>query len=112
LGVAWSTCDGKPKSQACEYKGFHGESYIGTCQVMANNMLCVRNQPIQYPEGVAKEAHTERTKAGEAADVANQNVKEHVIKKGVSKQAEAVTPQGLSEPVEAAAAGSAPTNKQ
>lgn len=44
--AAWKACDNKVKSESCEYKGFHGDRYIGTCQYMSAYMMCVRNQPI------------------------------------------------------------------
>lgn len=44
--AAWEVCDGKEKSNYCEYQGFHGETYIGSCQSIAYRMMCVRNKPI------------------------------------------------------------------
>lgn len=60
--IAWAVCDEKPKSSACEYKGHHGERYIGTCQVMSESMICVRNQPIVPPEQSAEESTSETEK--------------------------------------------------
>jgi hypothetical protein len=54
----WEACSAKPKSQACEYKGFHRERYIGTCQSISLHMMCVRNQPIIQPEN-KHETHAE-----------------------------------------------------
>jgi len=54
--AAWKVCNNKPKSEACEYKGFHGDRYIGTCQSMSAHMVCVRNQPIIKAEPEAEEA--------------------------------------------------------
>lgn len=48
--AAWDACDNKPRSTACEYTGFHGEQYRGTCQLIAEHMMCVRNQPIEKPK--------------------------------------------------------------
>ena len=47
--AAWDACDSKAKSQSCEYKGFHDELYIGSCQSISAHMMCVRNQPIKMP---------------------------------------------------------------
>tara|TARA_R110002060_G_scaffold77660_1_gene89406 strand:+ start:717 stop:1028 length:312 start_codon:yes stop_codon:yes gene_type:complete len=45
--LAVSACENKNKSNACSYEGTHNDLYIGTCQYMANDLMCVRNQPIQ-----------------------------------------------------------------
>ena len=47
--AAWDACHDKAKSASCEYEGFHGELYIGTCQSMSAQLICVRNQPIKMP---------------------------------------------------------------
>ena len=48
--AAWTACENKTRSTDCEYTGFHKERYIGSCQIMAGKSMCVRNQPIEYPE--------------------------------------------------------------
>lgn len=53
---AWEACDDKSKSTPCEYAGFHGERYIGSCQLISKHMMCVRNQPIQMPADINKPA--------------------------------------------------------
>ncbi|MFT2089762.1 hypothetical protein [Paraglaciecola sp. 2405UD69-4] len=45
--LAIKACVQKQRSKACRYQGVHNDLYIGTCQHMAESLLCVRNQPIQ-----------------------------------------------------------------
>ncbi|MFT6927163.1 MAG: hypothetical protein ACJAZP_002792 [Psychromonas sp.] len=45
--VAVKACDHKARSQACQYEGGHSDLYVGTCQYMSKDLICVRNQPIQ-----------------------------------------------------------------
>ncbi|MEP2650905.1 MAG: hypothetical protein ABJH06_02835 [Paraglaciecola sp.] len=45
--LAVDACFEKTKSKACRYEGGHNDVYIGTCQYMGENLMCVRNQPIQ-----------------------------------------------------------------
>ena len=45
--VAVKVCDNKARSEACQYEGGHSDLYIGTCQYMSADLICVRNQPIQ-----------------------------------------------------------------
>jgi len=60
--IALKACDTKSRSQSCQYNGGHQDLYIGTCQYMAEALMCVRNQPIQKIELVNGktdvEAHT------------------------------------------------------
>ncbi|MBB1350231.1 MULTISPECIES: hypothetical protein [unclassified Pseudoalteromonas] len=46
-GVAVKACADKVKSQSCKYEGGHNDLYIGSCQYMADDLMCVRSQPIQ-----------------------------------------------------------------
>lgn len=55
--IAVKACDAKVHSEACQYEGGHQDLYIGTCQYMATNLMCVRNQPIQLIE--EKQSETE-----------------------------------------------------
>ena len=48
--LAIKACAIKEKSQMCQYEGGHNDLYIGTCQYMADQLMCVRNQPIQFIE--------------------------------------------------------------
>ena len=48
--VAVKACYSKEKSMACQYKGTHNDLYIGTCQYMATNLMCIRNRPIKKIE--------------------------------------------------------------
>ena len=41
-----TTCEGKARSDRCEYVNHHDDLYRGTCQVIAGDMQCVRNRPI------------------------------------------------------------------
>ncbi|MBH0017106.1 hypothetical protein QL995_14065 [Pseudoalteromonas sp. APC 3358] len=45
--IAVKACFEKQKSQSCQYQGGHNDLYIGSCQYMADDLMCVRNQPIQ-----------------------------------------------------------------
>ncbi|MDO6459140.1 hypothetical protein Q4485_00365 [Granulosicoccaceae sp. 1_MG-2023] len=64
-GASLEACDARAKSDACEYKGQHGERYIGTCQWMAESLMCVRNKPIVWPDS---EEHGHSHDASEAKD--------------------------------------------
>lgn len=44
---ALTACKEKERSQVCQYEGMHNDLYIGTCQYMPTELMCVRNQPIQ-----------------------------------------------------------------
>ena len=59
--AATQACHEKEKSQACHYEGGHADLYIGTCQYVSDeNLICVRNQPIQKidaDEALSKEWH-------------------------------------------------------
>ena len=44
---AVKACESKARSASCQYEGGHNDLYIGTCQYMSSNLLCVRNQPIK-----------------------------------------------------------------
>jgi hypothetical protein len=43
---AWQVCESSMRSDSCEYTDNHHDIYRGTCQVMSEKLLCVRNQPI------------------------------------------------------------------
>ncbi len=43
---AWQVCENQAKSDACEYTDNHENIYRGTCQLMSEKLLCVRNHPI------------------------------------------------------------------
>lgn len=46
--VAMEACKGKKKSQVCQYEGLHDDLYVGSCQYVSDeNLICVRNKPIQ-----------------------------------------------------------------
>lgn len=45
--VAIQACGEKQKSQSCQYQDGHNNLYIGSCQYMADDLMCVRNQPIK-----------------------------------------------------------------
>jgi len=55
--AAWEVCEEKKKSAQCEYKGYHEERYIGSCQLIASKMMCIRNQPIQPAVGKPEKLH-------------------------------------------------------
>ncbi|ASJ73021.1 hypothetical protein IMCC3135_14680 [Granulosicoccus antarcticus IMCC3135] len=43
---AWEVCEKQVRSDSCEYTDNHEDIYRGTCQLMSEKLLCVRNQPI------------------------------------------------------------------
>lgn len=43
---AWEACIGKVKNQACQYIMQKNKLYSGTCLLMTDDLMCVRNQPI------------------------------------------------------------------
>ena len=43
---AWQVCENQEKSDACGYTDNLEDIYRGTCQLMSEKLLCVRNQPI------------------------------------------------------------------
>ncbi|MEL0632589.1 hypothetical protein V6237_07400 [Pseudoalteromonas carrageenovora] len=45
--IAVKACANKVKSQSCRYEGGHNDLYIGSCQYMADDLMCVRSQPIK-----------------------------------------------------------------
>ncbi|MGO2012470.1 MAG: hypothetical protein ACTJH9_11080 [Pseudoalteromonas sp.] len=55
--VAVKACHEKVKSQSCSYDGGHNDLYIGSCQYMADDLLCVRNQPIKKIDSTKKTDH-------------------------------------------------------
>ena len=57
--VPVKACDNKARSEACQYEGGHSDLYIGTCQYMATDLICVRNQPIQKNESKKNEPDEE-----------------------------------------------------
>lgn len=59
--VAVKACTAKQKSQTCEYVGDHNDLYIGSCQYMADNLLCVRNQPIQQIKQTTSSSNVQHT---------------------------------------------------
>ena len=40
-------CENSMRSDSCEYTNNHEDIYRGTCQMMSDKLLCVRNQPIE-----------------------------------------------------------------
>jgi hypothetical protein len=63
--LALKACEAKKRSSACQYEGVHNDLYIGTCQYMAEALMCVRNKPIQIidndnSEEKATHTHSEK----------------------------------------------------
>lgn len=42
----WDACEDKQQSNVCAFTNSQEDIYRGTCQVMAESLYCVRNQPI------------------------------------------------------------------
>lgn len=55
--AALLVCQQKQRSQACQYEGGHNDLFIGTCQyVSEEDLICVRNRPIQKADPDKEEA--------------------------------------------------------
>ena len=50
---AWLVCENQTRSDACEFTDNHDSIYRGTCQLMSEKLLCVRNQPIEKADSDA-----------------------------------------------------------
>lgn len=56
-GAALQACEMKGRLQPCQYQGGHNDLFIGTCQLVSEeDLICVRNQPIQVIEAENLEA--------------------------------------------------------
>lgn len=53
-GAAWTACESAALADACEYADHHDAIYRGSCRLMSDTLLCVRNEPIErsdtFPE--------------------------------------------------------------
>lgn len=45
--VAWEVCNAKEVSDQCTFQNSVNDVYRGACQLMSDELLCVRNQPIE-----------------------------------------------------------------
>jgi hypothetical protein len=66
---ALDACLEKQHSEGCQYEGHHNDLYIGTCQyVSEEDLICVRNKPIQSINPELNEedtAHTDEHSVGD-----------------------------------------------
>lgn len=46
----WLVCENQTRSDVCEFTDNHQNIYRGTCRVMSEELMCVRNQPIEKAE--------------------------------------------------------------
>ena len=46
----WVACEQKKKHEACAFSNSRGDIYKGTCKSFSGELMCVRNQPIEYAE--------------------------------------------------------------
>jgi len=46
--IMWQACDSRQIDDPCAFRNDVQDIYRGTCQQMADNLVCVRNQPIEY----------------------------------------------------------------
>lgn len=46
--VMWEACDTRQIDEPCTFLNDVHDTYRGTCQQMADDLVCVRNQPIEY----------------------------------------------------------------
>ncbi len=49
----WAACEAQERGASCAYTDGHDDLYRGSCQLISNALLCVRNQPIVRQEGHA-----------------------------------------------------------
>lgn len=45
--VMWQACASSKINDPCSFQNVDHDTYRGTCQSMADHMVCVRNQPIE-----------------------------------------------------------------
>jgi hypothetical protein len=45
--AAWDVCEDRQVSMSCEYADREKNIYRGTCQLMSEHRICVRNEPIE-----------------------------------------------------------------
>lgn len=57
--VAWQACDTKVVSENCSFENANSDVYRGTCQLMSDSLMCVRNRPIE--KSAAASANDETT---------------------------------------------------
>lgn len=43
----WLACDARQIGDSCAYKNSANDVYRGTCRLMQEHLICVRNQPIE-----------------------------------------------------------------
>jgi hypothetical protein len=46
--VMWRACDSKQVNDQCSFQNHAHDIFRGSCQTMVDNMVCVRNQPIEH----------------------------------------------------------------
>lgn len=45
--LAWEACDNEAENASCRYIMQQDKLYAGTCKSVANDLMCVRNKPIE-----------------------------------------------------------------
>ena len=67
----WQACITRQIDDPCAFRNDAQDVYRGTCQQMADNLVCVRNQPIEY---AATHAHAhDATATAPLAKVSNRS---------------------------------------
>lgn len=46
--LAWQACEAGKKSDACQYTTADKHRYVGTCRPINQQLMCVRNKPIEH----------------------------------------------------------------
>ena len=47
--AAWTACEAATLADACEYADHHENVHRGSCRLVSDALLCVRNRPIERP---------------------------------------------------------------
>jgi len=48
--AAWTACETATLADACDYVDHDDNRYRGSCRLMSDTLMCVRNQPIERPD--------------------------------------------------------------
>lgn len=69
--VAWQACDAKAASEPCSFENAANDVYRGTCQLMSDSMMCVRNQPIEKSTAAISSAESATSEADQLHEIAH-----------------------------------------
>ena len=63
--VAWQACEAKAASDQCSFQNANEDTYRGTCQLMSDSLMCVRNQPIERNTAASGNGNSVESEAGQ-----------------------------------------------